>query len=130
MKTIEAFQVHSPCREHGIIVFAESHNQAKSAVAGLEVVDTCEYHELKCQRIPEADKYATETPSVLWWELPGSEKIYHEMGWHLHDEPSCDRCGVGQFASIRESEVRELEDGEEVCRGCLGEEEWMERQGR
>lgn len=89
---IKAFQVHSRCGESSAIVFAESHNKAKSLVAGEMIVNGNEYHELACQRLPNADKYATEVPLVLWWDLPSSEKIYHEMGWSLHGALTCDRC--------------------------------------
>ena len=116
---IKAFQVHSECGESGAIVFAESHNKAKSMVAGERIVNGNEYHELRCQRMPEADKDAADTPSVLWWDLPSSAKIYYEMGWILHGALTCNRCGKGQFASVIESDVLEDGDGGYVCRGCL-----------
>lgn len=128
MKNIKAFKVSCPDYENSIIVFAESHNQAKSAVANELVVGGYEYHQLRCKRLPEADQYATDTLSVMWWDSPRSHRIYYDLGWRSYEEPSCDRCGAGEFESIPESIVEGQEDGGEVCRKCLEEDRRREKE--
>lgn len=120
MSKIRAFQVTAPNYENAVIVFAESANQAKSMVAGDVCVGEYEYRDLICKREPKADQYATEKPSVLFWNRRKSDLIYYELGWQLHDAEICDWCGKSEFDTIPESIVSEREDcdWDEVCQGC------------
>lgn len=130
--SIRAFKVHDPMHENGVIVFAESYNKAKSMVAGEMCVGGYEYHELQCQREPKADKFATQEASVVWWGGKRSDEIYYCLGWHYHDEPSCDWCGQGQFETIPESTVNERPSiGEErVCNSCYDSEMAKKREAK
>jgi len=117
---------HDSC-DASVIVFAASPSQAKTSANTTEWLCEYPYIELRCQRLPEADKYLNEASSNLVDLVDGStvedQRIMRELGWYEVDGTMevCNVCDLFEWEDLPESHLEESM-GQDVCAGCRGGE--------
>lgn len=88
MDNLKAFSVTHIFNGYDIIIFEETRNRAKVLALSYEPeFEDCEYTDIRVNRFPEADKYATYKGS---FEICENAEVFNSLGWGCETFELCD----------------------------------------
>ena len=122
---LKAYKVYTNYGDGSVIAFATSHSMAKSAAFGCDILSEDDWVDLRCHRVPDADKYADEFGAGALDNWDEKEcRFYRSLGWVQFEMESehCVDCDLSEWTEVPESKLNYGFDEEHpwrgVCDGC------------
>lgn len=113
MKAWQVEEVYEGC---AVIVFAETRNKAKYlAVQYNDALQEYGYAGVRAVRMPQLDRYASDKPYVMDFEIDGDRLIIVRDAGFSCIEPEyddCEKCVAKDYCDVYESYLESRKDGQ------------------